>query len=53
MVAMNEHGKPTRVPALQPSTEEEKRRWAAALMRKQLRQEAEQRYTELMATLKV
>ena len=51
MVAMNNEGKPTRVPQLEPQTPEEKRRWATALMRKQLRQEAEARYAELMASL--
>ncbi len=43
MVAVDEHRKPVPVPALRPFSPDEKRRHAAALSRKQLRQELEQR----------
>ena len=49
MVAVDEHGKPTAVPPLQPSNCDEKRRHAAAQIRRQLRQEMEQRQHELLA----
>ncbi len=44
MVAMGDDGKPARVPPLQPVSDAEQHRFAAALIRKQLRQESEQRY---------
>ncbi|AKJ32047.1 VdlD [Caldimonas brevitalea] len=44
MVAVDDEGKPTPVPPLQPTTPDEKRRNEAARVRKQLRQELEQRY---------
>ena len=50
MVAVDEDGKPTPVPPLQPRTGDETRRHAAALIRRQLRQEAEQRHLELLAS---
>ena len=50
MVAVDADGKPTPVPPLEPSTPEEKRRHAAAVIRRQLRQEMEQRHLELLQT---
>ncbi len=44
MVAVDADRKPVSVPALQPSTEEEKRRWNAALVRKDMRKEVAQRF---------
>jgi acyl-CoA hydrolase len=44
MVALDEEGKPSPVPALQPETYDEKRRFAQARQRRQIRQELEQRY---------
>jgi len=43
MVAVDDERKPAAVPALQPATPDERRRWEAAKVRKQLRQEMEQR----------
>ncbi|HEX4856512.1 MAG TPA: acyl-CoA thioesterase [Limnobacter sp.] len=51
MVAMNEDGKPARVPQFEPTTREEKQRHAAAKVRKQLRQELQARYEQAMAAL--
>ena len=48
MVAVDTDGKPTPVPPLVPETAEEKRRHAAAVIRRQLRQEMEQRHLELL-----
>ncbi|KIP80147.1 MULTISPECIES: acyl-CoA thioesterase [unclassified Stenotrophomonas] len=50
MVAVDDEGRPTAVPALQPTSSDEKRRHAAALLRRQLRQEMEQRHRELLAS---
>jgi uncharacterized protein (TIGR00369 family) len=47
MVAVDDERKPTPVPPLQPSTPDEHRRWAAALVRKEMRREAELRYAAL------
>jgi len=47
MVAVGDDGKPVPVPALRPFTQEEKRRWGNAQVRKQLRQEMEQRQREI------
>jgi acyl-CoA hydrolase len=44
MVAVDDAGKPVAVPPLQPATPDERRRWQAAQLRKQLRQELEQRH---------
>jgi acyl-CoA hydrolase len=44
MVAVDDERRPVPVPALRPFTPEEKRRHAAALERKKLRQELEQRF---------
>jgi len=48
MVAVDDDGKPTPVPPLQPQTSDEKRRFAAAQIRRQLRQEMEQRHRQLL-----
>jgi acyl-CoA hydrolase len=47
MVAVDDEGKPTAVPPLRPFSADEKRRFEAARVRKQLRQELEQRYLGL------
>lgn len=44
MVAIGEDGKPASVPPLNPQSPEDKRRYAQALQRRQLRQELEARY---------
>ncbi|GIX24781.1 MULTISPECIES: acyl-CoA thioesterase [Caldimonas] len=44
MVAVDDQGRPTPVPPLTPTTPDEQRRHQAALLRKQLRRELEQRY---------
>lgn len=44
MVAVDDAGKPTAVPPLRPFSADEKRRFEAARVRKQLRQELEQRH---------
>lgn len=48
MVAIDEHGKSVEVPRLQLETDEEKRLYAAAQMRKTLRQESLERSRALM-----
>ena len=50
MVAVDDERKPAGVPPLRPFTPDEKRRHAAAEVRKQLRQELTQRYDTLRAT---
>lgn len=50
MVAVDDDGKPTAVPPLQLETSDERRRHAAALIRRQLREEMEQRHRELLAS---
>ncbi|MGE5469434.1 MAG: acyl-CoA thioesterase [Bacteroidota bacterium] len=47
MVAVDENGKATPVPALEPATADEKRRFQAALIRRELRQEFETRQQAL------
>ncbi len=49
MVAVDEQGRPFAVPPLRPFTPDEKRRHAAALVRKQLRQQLEGQYSALHA----
>lgn len=44
MVAVDDAGKPVAVPALKPGTPDETRRFGNAKVRRQLRQELEQRY---------
>ncbi|MDN3919424.1 acyl-CoA thioesterase [Roseateles violae] len=47
MVAVDEAGKPAKVPALRPQSADEQRRYAAAQLRRQLRAELEQRYQQI------
>lgn len=47
MVAIDEAGQPTPVPALQPQSTDEKRRFAQARQRRQLRQELDARYQSI------
>ena len=47
MVAVDDDREPVAVPALQPSTPDERRRHASAEMRKQLRQEFGKRFEAL------
>ncbi len=47
MVAVDEQGKPTAVPARQPQTAEEQRRFIQGQQRRAIRQELEQRYRDL------
>ena len=47
MVAVDEKGRTTRVPPLQPQTAQEVRRQEAAQVRRQLRQELERRHREI------
>ena len=49
MVAVDEHAKPTPVTPLTPSTPEEERRFKAAKLRRQLRQELEQRFKAIQS----
>lgn len=51
MVAVDDdEKKPVPVPPLKPNTDDEKRRYAAAQLRRQLRQEIEQRQKELLSS---
>ena len=50
MIAVDDDGAPIPVPALQPETQDEIRRHAAAQIRRQLREEMEQRHWELLAS---
>ena len=47
MVAVDDEGKSTAVPALEPETPDEKRRFKQAQQRRDLRQELERRYQEI------
>lgn len=47
MVAVDDGGKPTAVPQLEPQTPDEKRRFKQAQQRRDLRQELERRYQEI------
>lgn len=47
MVAVDEQGKPTAVPHLEPETPAEKRRWKCASLRKQLRRELGSRFNDI------
>ena len=49
MVAVDGHGKSVPVPAINPQTAEEKRRYAQAEQRRKIRRELEQRYQALTA----
>ena len=44
MVATDDDGRPTAVPPLTPTTPDERRRWEAALLRRELRREQAQRF---------
>ena len=48
MVAVDDNGKPARVPPFKPQTEDEIRRFDAAQARKQLREEMKQRHDALL-----
>ncbi len=50
MVAVDDEGRPTPVPALELESNNQRRRHAAALIRRQLRAEMEQRQHELLAS---
>src|SRR5690606_32177042 len=50
MVAVDGDGRPTPVPPLQPQDGDARRRHAAAQIRRQLRQEMEQRHLELLGS---
>lgn len=50
MVAVDDDGKPTPVPAFEPQSPDERRRHAAAGIRRQLRREMEQRQLELLSS---
>jgi acyl-CoA hydrolase len=47
MVAVDDHGKPVSVPPLTPSSDDERRRHAAADIRRQLRQELQKRFESI------
>ena len=47
MVAVDDQGKPTPVPPLEPTTRDQKRRFFQARQRRQIRRELEQRYKEM------
>ena len=47
MVAVDPQGKPTPVPKREPATHDEQRRYAAAELRRAMRQEMEQRYAAI------
>lgn len=49
MVAVDEAGRPAKVPALRPSSPDERRRHAAAEVRKSMRREMQQRFEALHA----
>jgi len=51
MVAMGDDGRPVPVPPLVPETADERRRFEAAKIRKQLRQELEQREAALLKSM--
>ena len=50
MVAVDDAKKPAPVPQLQLETDEEKRRWDAAIIRKELRKELTERFAKTRAT---
>ncbi|AYC34942.1 acyl-CoA thioesterase [Pseudomonas cavernae] len=47
MVALDDQGKPTPVPPLQPQSADERRRYSQAQQRRALRQELERRYRDI------
>lgn len=50
MVAVDDDGRPSPVPPLEPGTPDEVRRFAAARLRRELREEMEQRHAALLAS---
>lgn len=50
MVAVDENGRPTAIPPLQPHTPDQKRRFAQAEQRRQLRRDLEERYRAIKNT---
>ena len=50
MVAVDDAKKPAPVPQLQLETDEEKRRWDAAIIRKELRKELTERFEKTRQT---
>ena len=50
MVAVDDAGKPAAVPKREPGTDDEHRRFAAARLRRELRQELEQRFHHIRAS---
>jgi acyl-CoA hydrolase len=50
MVAVGDDAKPTPVPPLTPTSDDERRRWEAARLRKQVRQELAQRFEAIRLT---
>lgn len=50
MVAVDENGRPTSIPPLQPRTPDQKRRFAQAEQRRQLRRDLEERYRAIKNT---
>ena len=51
MVALDESGRPVTVPKLNPKTSEQKRRFAQAQQRRQIRKELEERYNAIKADI--
>jgi acyl-CoA hydrolase len=47
MVAVDDAGKPAKVPPLKPASPDERRRFASAQLRRELRQELETRYQQI------
>ena len=47
MIAIDDEGKPVKVPELTPATGDERRRLAAAQLRRSMRREMEQKYAEV------
>ena len=50
MIAVDDDGRPTKVPALSPQTADERRRFAEAEVRRAMRREMEQRFAAVRAT---
>nr|MBF0681968.1 acyl-CoA thioesterase [Pseudomonas sp.] len=51
MVALDESGRPVAVPELKPQTSEQRRRFAQAQQRRQIRKELEERYNAIKADI--
>ncbi|MEG0557961.1 MAG: acyl-CoA thioesterase [Comamonas sp.] len=50
MVAVDDDKKPALVPPLEPQGDEEKRRWQAAIIRKELRKDMAERFAQIRVT---